>query len=105
MQFELTNRGLVFAKHYPVLNRCQADIAFPEKKLAVFCDGDYWHNRPDVRSRDVLHDMILKANKWHILRLWEHENQYKSGLLCGPCCGGAQSNRPVDSYTREESRD
>jgi len=73
MQAELSKRGIRFAKHLPILNCCQADIAFPERKLAVFCDGDYWHNRPDRRSKDIAQEMILRANGWHVLRFWEHE--------------------------------
>jgi len=73
MQAQLSRRGLRFAKHLAILNCCQADIAFPEEKLVVFCDGDYWHNRPDMRSRDVTQDMILRANGWRVLRFWEHE--------------------------------
>lgn len=73
MQQALSDRGIVFAKHLPILNCCQADVAFPEEKLAVFCDGDYWHNRPDVRSKDIIQEMILRANGWRVLRFWEHE--------------------------------
>jgi G:T-mismatch repair DNA endonuclease (very short patch repair protein) len=62
MQDELLRRGIRFVKHLPILNRCQADIAFPERKIAVFCDGDYWHNRPDIRSKDITQEMILGAN-------------------------------------------
>jgi len=73
MQQELSGRSMTFTKHLPILNCCQADIAFPEEKLAVFCDGDYWHNRPDVRSKDIAQEMILRANGWRVLRFWEHE--------------------------------
>jgi DNA mismatch endonuclease (patch repair protein) len=73
MQDELTRRDIPFVKHLPILNRCQADVAFPDQKLAVFCDGDYWHNRPDIRSKDITQEMVLRANGWRVLRFWEHE--------------------------------
>jgi len=73
MPDELSKRGIPFAKHLPVLNCCQPDVVFPECKLAVFCDGDYWHNRSDMRARDITQDMILRANGWHVLRFWEHD--------------------------------
>lgn len=73
MQQELSKRGIRFAKHFPILNRCQADIAFPDHRLAVFCDGDYWHNRLDTRTKDITQEMILRANGWRVLRFWEHE--------------------------------
>lgn len=73
LQEGLRERQVAFEAHYPILNRCQADIAFPSQRLAVFCDGDYWHSRPDIRSRDITQEMILRANGWRVLRFWEHE--------------------------------
>lgn len=73
MQQELTSRGLSFFKHFPILNCCQADVAFPERRIAVFCDGDYWHTRPETREKDLTQEMILSANGWRVLRFWEHE--------------------------------
>lgn len=75
------------------------DIVFPTEKVAVFVDGDYWHGRvlaergPDVlyttlrtenrgywmnkfqrrvaRDREVTE--ALRADGWHVLRLWESD--------------------------------
>ena len=84
IQQALSTRGIPFVKHLPILNCCQADIAFPERKLAVFCDGDYWHNRPDTRSKDIAQEMILRANGWHVLRFWEHEIN-ANAAACADC--------------------
>ncbi|MBI4360536.1 DUF559 domain-containing protein [Candidatus Micrarchaeota archaeon] len=48
-------------------------MAFPDVKLAIFCDGDYWHRRPDVHEKDQRVNRILKENGWTVLRFWETE--------------------------------
>lgn len=67
----------------------------PEARLAVFCDGDFWHGR-DLRARmlklgrghnaeywiakiqanvrrDRGYDRVLRSEGWKVLRLWEGE--------------------------------
>jgi DNA mismatch endonuclease (patch repair protein) len=69
------------------------DIVFPAQRLAVFCDGDFWHGR-NLRGRlsklkrghnasywlakikgNVLRDRrqtrALEAAGWQVLRVWE----------------------------------
>src|SRR5262249_34915412 len=69
------------------------DIVFPKRRVAVFCDGDFWHGR-DLENRlaklakghnanywlakitrnvarDVKNNLALKAAGWVVLRLWE----------------------------------
>jgi len=65
--------GIHYEKHLPVCDICQPDIVFPEKKVAIFCDGNYWHNRPKAKEKDMKQNEILIENHWKILRLWEHE--------------------------------
>ncbi|QLJ53449.1 MAG: hypothetical protein Sv326_1274 [Candidatus Fermentimicrarchaeum limneticum] len=72
VQNELSNREIGYYKHYPVIG--QPDIAFPDRKIAVFCDGDYWHGkRRDVRERDTRINEKLRNEGWLVLRYWEHE--------------------------------
>lgn len=73
VQNELQRRGISFKRQIVVLSVCRPDIVFPEEKLAVFCDGDYWHNRPDVKERDRKQERILMEHGWRLLRFWEHE--------------------------------
>jgi DNA mismatch endonuclease (patch repair protein) len=69
------------------------DVVFPGAKLAVFCDGDFWHGRNlDARlaklasghnapywvakiqrnvERDRRHNATLNELGWCVLRLWE----------------------------------
>ena len=73
MQNILTENGYVFRKHLPCCNICQPDIMFPEEKIIIQCDGDYWHDYPNGLDRDHNQDEILKENGWKVIRFWEHE--------------------------------
>jgi len=67
-----------------------ADIVFHRHRLAVFLDGCFWHGCPlhgtspksnadwwrskieANKARDRSTDMMLNAEGWHVLRVWEH---------------------------------
>lgn len=71
------------------------DIVFPRKKIAVFCDGDFWHGRDwhllriglrrgvngeywvskiwSNKKRDRKHTFLLRGMGWIVLRFWEGE--------------------------------
>jgi len=67
-------RGIsFFQEHMPVCDLCLPDVVFPEQRIAVFCDGDYWHNLPEYIKRDDKQNSVLKKNGWIPLRFWEHE--------------------------------
>lgn len=67
-------RGInFFQEHVAVCGVCQPDVVFPEQKVAVFCDGDYWHNRPENVKRDKKQNRVLRENGWVPLRFWGHE--------------------------------
>jgi len=89
----LHRRGLRFwknARPSPSV-RCRADIVFPRAKVAVFCDGCFWHLCPDHGrppkanksywrakldrnvQRDRENDAALAAAGWLVVRVWEHE--------------------------------
>jgi len=77
MQNELRSRGIRFEKHLPICNICQPDIIFPNKNVAIFCDGDYWHSKSFNNGKrwenDRLQDERLRENGWIVYRFWEHE--------------------------------
>ena len=78
---ELSTRGYGFKTHYPVIG--QPDVALPEQKIAIFCDGCYWHGckehskqtdyqiKRQERDRQVTQQ--LQEQGWLVLRFWEHE--------------------------------
>jgi G:T-mismatch repair DNA endonuclease (very short patch repair protein) len=72
MQKALTDAGYKFETNKAVLGICQPDIVFPESRIAIFCDGDYWHNLPSYIERDKRITATLKSNGWEVFRFWEH---------------------------------
>lgn len=71
--------------------RRRADLVFPDRLLAVFVDGCFWHGCPEHfrrpvrngawwedkvlanRARDVATDEALALLGWHVVRVWEHD--------------------------------
>lgn len=71
------------------------DMVFPAARLAVFCDGDFWHGRNLQRrvlrlaaghnapywvakiksnvDRDRRANRALRESGWNVLRFWEHD--------------------------------
>ena len=91
---ELHRLGLRFRlKTNHLLGR--PDLIFPTPRVAVFCDGDFWHGRdwgnlqaalcrranPDYwiakiaynRRRDIEVTQRLTEAGWQVIRLWEGE--------------------------------
>jgi len=90
----LRARGLRFKVNVASLPGCP-DIAFPEARLAVFCDGDFWHGRglktrlrrltkghnaeywvAKIRAnvrRDARLARALRKAGWRTMRLWESD--------------------------------
>ncbi|MFB7717401.1 very short patch repair endonuclease [Nocardia sp. NPDC056100] len=72
--------------------RRRADVVFLGSKVAVFCDGCYWHGCPEHyrparknsdfwsakiegnRARDKETDRLLENAGWHVIRIWEHDD-------------------------------
>jgi DNA mismatch endonuclease (patch repair protein) len=69
------------------------DVAFTRQRVAVFCDGCFWHGcalhgkRPSIANghywrpkiagnvaRDLRHAAALQGAGWLVLRFWEHED-------------------------------
>ncbi|MCD6406376.1 DUF559 domain-containing protein, partial [Candidatus Aerophobetes bacterium] len=58
------------------------DLCFPEKRIAIFVDGCYWHSCPicfeketrkGVRGYDARTTKKLQQFGWKVIRIWEHE--------------------------------
>ncbi|MDQ7839241.1 MAG: very short patch repair endonuclease [Thermodesulfobacteriota bacterium] len=91
---ELWKLGLRYRKNVKEVVG-KPDIAFMREKVAVFCDGDFWHGRdwPELREkllrranadywirkifcnieRDLEHNKILREAGWSIIRIWESD--------------------------------
>ena len=93
----LWHNGLRYRKNYRKLPGTP-DVVFIKKKIAVFCDGDYWHGHnwairglPSLEaelsrysdfwrkkilenvSRDQRVNAQLEEMGWHVIRFWESE--------------------------------
>ena len=71
------------------------DVVFPRQRVAIFCDGDFWHGREwdklamklsdghnanywvekirTNRARDLKTSQILRERGWVVLRFWESD--------------------------------
>jgi DNA mismatch endonuclease (patch repair protein) len=83
---EMDERGIRYVFQYDVptdIGNLHVDFAFPRRKIAVECDGDYWHgnpakykkrrlNRLQERNRltDSERDKALKDIGWKLIRFW-----------------------------------
>jgi len=70
--------GINYETEYPIFDKsgeliCIADVAIPQKKIAIFADGEYWHNYPYGTEKDREVNRKLKNEGWKVLRFWEHE--------------------------------
>lgn len=71
LQNGLRKERLTFVTHFPIFG--QPDIAFPEKKIAVFADGTYWHSNLKSIERDNLVNKTLNEMGWEVIRFSETE--------------------------------
>ena len=80
----LWNENLRYRKNYKGLPG-KPDIVFTKYHLAVFCDGDFWHEELESYSdfwrkkilrnidRDNEINQKLRALGWTVLRFWESD--------------------------------
>ena len=91
---ELWSRGLRYRKNVKSIEG-KPDIAFIGKKVAVFCDSEFWHGydwehrKDDIKTRrefwipkierniqrDLEVNRILEEQGWIVLRFWGKEIQ------------------------------
>lgn len=81
--------GLQFESHARDLPG-RPDFVLREQRVAIFCDGDFWHGWrfpqwrlklsekwekkiAGNRRRDARNHRALRALDWKVVRLWEHQ--------------------------------
>ena len=92
----LWHRGIRYRKNYKVCGY-QVDIAITKYKIAVFCDGTFWHGKDGDGSqvatntkfwqnkikrnkeRDLEATILLRDNGWVVLRFWDDETKKDLG--------------------------
>lgn len=91
---ELEKRELEFTRHDKTLIG-KPDIVFPDKKVAVFVDSDFWHCNPKRfvmpktnveywknkiernKKRDRQVNRELKKEGWIVVRIWEYDLKHR----------------------------
>lgn len=87
----LWHQGIRYRKNYKICG-CKPDIVITKYKIAIFCDGDFWHGSKNVitritngklkywqqkikrnMERDLENTIQLRDNDWIVLRFWESE--------------------------------
>lgn len=91
---ELWSRGLHYRKNVETIPG-KPDIAFIGKKVAIFCDSEFWHGfdwenrKNDIKThrefwiskierniqRDLEVNQLLEEQGWIVLRFWGKEIQ------------------------------
>ena len=87
-----------FQTHVATL-RGKPDIVFPNDKICIFLDSDFWHGwyyprwkhllkndfwRQKIeanRRRDKRNNLYLRRSGWTVLRFWEHKIKAKRGTI------------------------
>lgn len=88
----LWHKGIRYRKNFKVFD-CHPDIVITKYKIAVFCDGNFWHGK-ELQKRPVKHNssywnekirrnverdlentIELRDNGWIVLRFWEDDIQ------------------------------
>ncbi len=87
----LWHEGVRYRKNFKICS-CKPDIVITKYKIAIFCDGDFWHGKedPDIvknnkafwtekikrnMERDLENTIELRDNGWTVLRFWESDIQ------------------------------
>ena len=70
MAEELTRKGIEYIEQYNLGDKFGLDFFLPEYEIVIECDGDYWHNLPDVAKRDKSKNAYIKACGFKLFRFW-----------------------------------
>lgn len=87
---ELFKRGVRGWRCHPKAIPGKPDIAFRNRRLAIFVDGCFWHGHPDyftpgksgaywdakiarTQERDKLNNATLADQGWRVIRFWDFD--------------------------------
>lgn len=73
MQAELERRGICFIKQHGLCDVTVCDFYIPAAAMALFCDGNYWHNLPKAKERDSRINKTLSESGYTVARFWEKD--------------------------------
>ncbi len=82
----LWSSGYRYRINYKIFGK--PDIVFPKQKIAIFCDGDFWHGKNYRKEKKVYKEFwkdkiltnikrdkkvnrTLRKNNWKVVRFWK----------------------------------
>ena len=71
MYEEMERRGVTFVKQQVIDGLWVVDALIPGPRIVIECDGEYWHNRPEMRERDRKKDAFLASRGYKVMRFPE----------------------------------
>lgn len=74
----LSNAGMRYNEQSVMFDKFMVDFELPDYKIIVQCDGIYWHDRPEVKSRDKGQDRYFAKAGYIVLRF--SDNQIESDV-------------------------
>ena len=89
LRLALWHQGIRYRKNFKIYS-CKPDIVLTKYKIAIFCDGDFWHGKEDPNivkynkkfwvekikrnmEGDLENTIELRDNGWVVLRFWESD--------------------------------
>lgn len=70
MAAALKERGVAAEQSFPI-GSYTLDFAIPNRRVAIECDGKYWHSLQECAARDRRKDKFLTGRGWQVLRFPE----------------------------------
>jgi DNA mismatch endonuclease (patch repair protein) len=106
----LWKRNFRYKLHYKITGK--PDIVFPRYKLAIFCDGEFWHGKNfealkkeiktnrsfwlnkigDNIKRDRKNNRLLRRMGWYVLRFWNRDIKMKTENCVAKIVARIESN-------------
>ncbi len=68
LYYFLDKNGIEYEKQIRI-KRTIVDAFVKSHNLAIFADGNYWHDKPEVAKRDVINTKILRDLGYKVIRL------------------------------------
>jgi len=73
LRSELDNRNIEYSTNVPIGDIGIPDITFTRQRVLVEADGDYWHNLPNAKKRDIRQNAAYTELGYEVLRFWGSE--------------------------------
>lgn len=75
---ELRKRNIDFVEQYPIANITVVDFYLPRHKVAIYCDGEFWHKsewakKNGVIGKDIAQNRYLENAGYKVFRFDESE--------------------------------